>query len=70
VWLLVGAGYGPLDQGAFNQFYEQEIRGKPINKVCLAAGFERHAGYKHDRKGHTFDEQARWISACPAAAGL
>lgn len=27
------AGYGPVDQGAFNQYYEQEIKGKPINKV-------------------------------------
>jgi hypothetical protein len=29
-------GYGAVDQGAFNQFYEKEIRGKPIHKVqCL-----------------------------------
>lgn len=27
------AGYGPVDQGAFNQYYEAEIKGKPINKV-------------------------------------
>lgn len=26
-------GYGAVDQGAFNQFYEKEIRGKPIHKV-------------------------------------
>ena len=27
------AGYGPVDQGAFNQFYEKEVKGKPISKV-------------------------------------
>lgn len=27
------AGYGPVDQGAFNQYYEKEVRGKPISKV-------------------------------------
>ncbi|KAI7840968.1 hypothetical protein COHA_005197 [Chlorella ohadii] len=26
-------GYGPVDQGAFLQYYEHEIKGKPINKV-------------------------------------
>ena len=26
-------GYGPVDQGAFLQFYENEIKGKPINKA-------------------------------------
>ena len=30
-WLL--AGYGPVDQGAFNQYYEKEVKGKPISKV-------------------------------------
>lgn len=25
-------GYGPLDQGAINQFYEAEIKGRPISK--------------------------------------
>ncbi|KAL4423954.1 hypothetical protein ABPG75_001255 [Micractinium tetrahymenae] len=25
-------GYGPLDQGAFNQYYEKEVSGKPISK--------------------------------------
>ncbi|KAL4421857.1 hypothetical protein ABPG77_001339 [Micractinium sp. CCAP 211/92] len=25
-------GYGPVDQGAFNQYYEKEVRGKPISK--------------------------------------
>ena len=33
---LSGAGYGPLDQGAINQFYEKEIKGKPISKVRTA----------------------------------
>lgn len=27
------AGFGAVDQGAFNQFYEKDIRGKPISKV-------------------------------------
>lgn len=34
--LPLTVGYGPVDQGAFNQFYEKEIRGKPISKVRQA----------------------------------
>lgn len=41
----VPAAYTFLDQGALNQYYEAEIRGKPINRVsgsssCLFAGGE------------------------------
>ena len=27
------AGYTAVDQGAFNQYYEQEVKGKPISRV-------------------------------------
>ena len=30
------AGYGPLDQGAFNQFYEAHVKGHPIPPVRSA----------------------------------
>ncbi|EFN52174.1 expressed protein [Chlorella variabilis] len=36
-----GKWYGPLDQGAFNQFYEKEIRGKPISKNFNAMMFHQ-----------------------------
>lgn len=32
------AGYTFLDQGALNQFYEDEIKGKPISRVRPATG--------------------------------
>ncbi|KAI3432850.1 hypothetical protein D9Q98_010433 [Chlorella vulgaris] len=32
-------GYGPLDQGALNQYYEKEIIGRPINKDFNAMMF-------------------------------
>lgn len=44
------AGYGPVDQGAFNQYYEKEIRGKPINKVGGRAGYRE--AYQTDRQHH------------------
>jgi hypothetical protein len=37
----VPAGYGPLDQGAFNQFYEDEIKGRPIHKNFNAMMFHQ-----------------------------
>ena len=41
-----GAGYGPLDQGAFNLFYEAEVKGHPISKDFNAkVGVVRAPGY-------------------------
>lgn len=33
-------GYGPLDQGAYNQFYENEIKGHPISKDFNAKPYQ------------------------------
>lgn len=38
------AGYGPVDQGAFNQYYEKDIRDKPMSKVHCAVGGRVRAG--------------------------
>lgn len=35
-------GYGPLDQGAYNQFYEKEIRGHPISKDFNAKPYQEY----------------------------
>lgn len=32
--------YGPLDQGAYNQYYESEIRGHPIKKIFNAKPYQ------------------------------
>ncbi|PSC70561.1 Glycosyl transferase family 8 [Micractinium conductrix] len=33
-------GYGPLDQGAYNQYYEREIKGRPISKDFNAKPYQ------------------------------
>lgn len=37
---LLPSGYGPLDQGAYNQFYENEIKGHPISKDFNAKPYQ------------------------------
>lgn len=38
---FLSPGYGPVDQGAFLQYYEHEIKGKPINKASAPASCSR-----------------------------
>ncbi len=33
----IAAEYSAVDQGAFNQFYEHEIKGKPLSRVSSLA---------------------------------
>ena len=60
-WLRCRAGYGPLDQGAINQYYEHEVKGRPISKdfnakpyqvcVCGGGGGERWGAGGGRRQG-------------------
>ena len=55
-----------MDQGAFNQFYENEIKGKPINKVrvpCVLRAALQHCRPVRARRLPGWRRRAGWRGA-------
>ena len=67
------AGYGPLDQGAFNQFYEALVKGHPIPPVSALHAAVIFVGYNQRARPHlhavVFPVAGLQFSAQPAVKG-